>query len=82
MRLSGEKAAQTPSDTSTSVELVFKDYKVRLPETPPAARAGAGGKRCTAPGESAPKPLAAWAAHGGGKRRAAPGERAPKPLAA
>ena len=29
VRLSGEKAGQTPSDSSTRVELVFKDYKVR-----------------------------------------------------
>ena len=43
---------------------------------------GRRGKRHAASGESAPKPLDAWAAHLGGKRRAASGESVPKPLAA
>ena len=47
-----------------------------------SARWGPGGKRRTAPGESAPKPLAAWAARRVGKRRAASRESVPKPLAA
>ena len=59
VRLSGEKAGQTPSDTSTRVELVFKDYKVRLPSgrTRPAARARtAEGKGAPHPGRGRPSP--------------------------
>ena len=56
----------TPSHTANRPRFLSKDF------LRPEAHWGRGGKRRAAPGESAPKPLAARAARCGGKRLTAP----------